>query len=62
MTDEIREDFAQEIADATEETTVAATVIRQPKTIAPDRQAVPAEARPLDMTVPALRCARWRDG
>jgi len=33
---------------------VTATVIRQPKTIAPDRQAVPAEARPIDMTVPAL--------
>jgi ABC-2 type transport system ATP-binding protein len=33
---------------------VTATVIRQPKTIAPDRQAVPAEARPIDVTVPAL--------
>jgi len=37
-----------------EEPTVTATVIRQPKTIAPDRQAVPAEARPIDVTVPAL--------
>jgi ABC-2 type transport system ATP-binding protein len=33
---------------------VTATVIRQPKTIAPDRQAVPAEARPIEMTAPAL--------
>jgi ABC-2 type transport system ATP-binding protein len=33
---------------------VTATVIRQPKTIAPDRQAVLAEARPIDVTVPAL--------
>ena len=33
---------------------MTATVIRQPKTIAPDRQAVPAEARPIDVTVPAL--------
>ena len=33
---------------------MTATVIRQPKTIAPDREAVPAEARPIDMTVPAL--------
>ena len=37
-----------------EPTVTATTVIRQPKTIAPDRQAVPAEARPIDMTVPAL--------
>jgi ABC-2 type transport system ATP-binding protein len=40
--------------DHPEETPVTATVIPQPKTIAPDRQAVPAEARPIDMTVPAL--------
>ncbi len=33
---------------------MTATVIRQPKTIAPDQQAVPAEARPIDVTVPAL--------
>jgi ABC-2 type transport system ATP-binding protein len=33
---------------------VTATVIRQPKTIAPDQQAVPAEARPIEMTAPAL--------
>ncbi len=33
---------------------MTATVIRQPKTIAPDRQAVPAAARPIDVTVPAL--------
>ena len=33
---------------------MTANVIRQPKTIAPDQQAVPAEARPIDATAPAL--------